>query len=358
VCHDGPIHKAQQTFTPTCYTCHVEHKGAIDLTKVNDTDCTQCHANLRTRDGVLRVSAHIKSLVTGHPEFAVLRPGNTDPGRIKFNHAVHLKKELRGPHGYVQLDCSDCHRPAGVNVVWPYGQAAVSVAAAAQPGAHSRQSRRAYMAPINYYEHCSACHALQFDKRFKEPVPHTKPEIVRTFVIQKFTDYIAIHPDELRAMNLEQRIPTRALQMLTRGPSEWVAQRTSDAERLLWNKTCKECHSLSFFSAIAIPVVAKASITTRWLPKGNFDHQAHRMLKCESCHSHARTSTLTSDILLPGIATCQQCHRPGDVAAAQGSCFECHNYHDWTKEKPIQGKYNLQQLIASVSQSFGVAKVH
>jgi len=26
-CHDGPIHHANQTFTPNCSSCHVEHRG-------------------------------------------------------------------------------------------------------------------------------------------------------------------------------------------------------------------------------------------------------------------------------------------------------------------------------------------
>lgn len=354
-CHDGPIHKAEQTFTPACSICHVEHTGAIDLTRTNDQDCTQCHANLRTRNGIINVAAHIRSFDAGHPEFSVLRPGNRDHGTIKFNHAVHLKKELRGPHGYVQLECADCHRPAGVDGKWRYGQAALSAAAAPQPRPHTRQSMSAYMAPVNYYEHCSGCHDLQFDKRFEEPVPHAKAEVVDAFVFERFTEYIRTHPEELHATNFDERIPTRPLQQLPRTPAEWVATRTWEAETLLWNKSCKECHALSFPSASSVPVVAKASITPRWFTNANFDHEAHQMLTCESCHSHARASTQTSDILLPGIATCQQCHRPSDKAAAQGSCFECHSYHDWTKEKPVKGKYSIHQLIAAVSSSAGVS---
>ena len=30
--------------------------------------------------------------------------------------------------------------------------------------------------------------------------------------------------------------------------------------------------------------------------------------------------------------------------AAEARCFECHAYHDWSKEKPVVGKYSLKQL--------------
>src|ERR1700678_2683527 len=29
-CHDGPIHQAQQTFSPACMDCHVDHKGSFN----------------------------------------------------------------------------------------------------------------------------------------------------------------------------------------------------------------------------------------------------------------------------------------------------------------------------------------
>src|ERR1700687_1692393 len=50
-CHDAPPHQDNQTFTPECSSCHVEHKGSMRLQSTTDQACTQCHANLRTRDG-------------------------------------------------------------------------------------------------------------------------------------------------------------------------------------------------------------------------------------------------------------------------------------------------------------------
>ena len=66
-------------------------------------------------------------------------------------------------------------------------------------------------------------------------------------------------------------------------------------------------------------------------------------MECASCHAKANESSETSDVLIPGVQTCQQCHHSGKDAA-EARCFECHAYHDWSKEKPVAGKYTVKQL--------------
>jgi hypothetical protein len=345
-CHDGPVHQAQQTFTPECASCHVEHTGQTSLSRVSDTGCTQCHSDLKTKSGALRFAANIKSFENGHPEFAVMRPGARDASTIKFNHQVHLKKELKGPRGSnVQMQCADCHQSAGIKRVLPYGEPDPSAPQTVQASYGPHSSPRAHMAPVNYMEHCSGCHTLGFDARFSDAVPHKKPEVVRDAVFKKFTEYIALHPNEIHTVNLDQRIPRRPPMPPPRNGTEWVAQMMMEAEQLLWNKTCKECHRLKFAAAVKVPEVPKAAINARWMQNARFDHQAHRLVSCESCHTKAATSTETSDILLPSIKSCQECHRPGRENSAEARCFECHDYHDWSKEKPVNGKFSIHQLI-------------
>jgi hypothetical protein len=348
-CHDGPVHQLNAASpAPACKSCHVEHRGLVDLTRTDDRYCTTCHSNLQTRNGVVKVTAHINSFTDGHPDFEVLAPGTSDPGTIKFNHAVHLNENLRaGFNQYVNLECTDCHRAAGNMQTWPYGHMVADAETAALPLPHARASSKAYMAPVNYYEHCSNCHPLEFDAVVRGPVPHKKPEVVHAFVVQKLNEYVQQHPQVLRMNRLDERISTQPPMPTTRTAAEWVAQHTATDEYLLWTKTCKECHTISFQSGSPLPVIAKAQITRRWLMKGNFDHQAHLEIKCDSCHSKVRSSKLTSDVLIPGIATCQACHIPRQRAAASGGCYECHVYHDWTKEKPVHGKYDIQQLTVS-----------
>ena len=346
-CHDGPVHQAKQTFTPACGSCHMEHQGMIDIARTSTGDCTQCHADLKTNDGSSRYAAHIESFTKGHPEFAVLREGKRDPGTIKFNHKVHLREQLRGPQGNVQLQCADCHRASDGGGAWPNGKVGEAAAESTQPMMPVRHvSLSAYMRPINYFEHCSGCHPLAFDKRFNEPAPHKKPQIVQAYVLAKFTGYIAAHPEELKVRGLQAQVAERPLPPMPRNAQEWITQRMSEADQLLWTKSCKECHALSYPDRSDLPRVTPVALTNRWLLNARFDHRAHQSVECESCHQNTRTSTLTSDVLLPAIASCQACHRPNVKTAAEARCFECHDYHDWTKEKPVNGKYTIHQFVS------------
>jgi hypothetical protein len=119
----------------------------------------------------------------------------------------------------------------------------------------------------------------------------------------------------------------------------------ADAQLLLWRKACKECHALSYPNgADALPEVAKAAITTRWLTHASFDHEAHQMVSCASCHAKAASSKETSDVLIPSVQTCKQCHHAGSDAA-EARCFECHTYHDWSKETPVNGKFTVREFV-------------
>ena len=110
-CHDAPAHHANQSFTPACSSCHVEHKGPRLLSATSDSSCSQCHADLQTRDGQPHYVASIKKFAGGHPEFSPLRTGRRDPGKIKFNHYIHLQRQLMGPNNTrVEMSCDDCHR--------------------------------------------------------------------------------------------------------------------------------------------------------------------------------------------------------------------------------------------------------
>jgi hypothetical protein len=319
-CHDGPIHHADQTFTPSCSSCHLEHQGAFRLASTSDRACTQCHSNLRTTHGPSTFVSNIRGFDSSHPEFAALRPESSDPGTIRFNHFVHLKEDLRGPKGPVQLQCADCHRPPD-------------------------SSDRSLMTPIDYEKHCSACHTLLFDRRFSESAPHKEPKVVYDFVLQKLTEYIAGRPGEIPLVDEpDRRLPSRPQQPPARNATEWVQQRMAVTQLLLWQRSCKECHRLSYPNGPdALPVVAKAALTTRWLPHAEFDHEAHQMVQCASCHTKAIDSRAADDVLIPGVQICRQCHRAGQDAA-EARCFECHIYHDWSKEKPVVGKFTIPQL--------------
>jgi len=367
-CHDAPAHHADKVaFTASCGSCHIEHRGSPRLASTQDASCIQCHADLRTRSGNPQYVRAVKDFDKEHPEFAALRPGARDPGQIKLNHYAHLKPNLAGPSGPVQMDCQDCHRVSAAGGAWPYAmpQAVSQAGPAAVAGTsadlkHSRSQD--YMVPILYVNQCAGCHVkdLQFDKRFDQAAPHDKPEAVQTFLIQKYSDYFASHPRALLEAVAPERILPGQMKLplpVPRNRQEWLDQQIMLADRLLFDKGCKLCHVMleeqgadgkTTEGKTPLPSVAKSSIPARWFLHAEFNHDSHRLLTCTACHNRTPESRQTADILLPGIASCRSCHEDSGPQhdAASGRCSECHSYHDWTKERPTKGKFTIQQLRA------------
>lgn len=386
-CHDGPIHHAEQTYAPNCTTCHIEHRGRVSLVATGNENCGQCHARLLTRSGNLPLWAHIRSFEDGHPEFAALRSVGdaraSDPGTLKLNHAVHMKPIRRGPNGpNVQLECGNCHRPTAAKADLTFADPKYRAATVSYKDSDEfllvqadtlkpprPKTGRELMAPVKFAIACAACHLLTFDKRFDFGVPHDKPEVIHVFLVRTFREYITAHANEVRVQrdpgrDLTGRPLPQPIRVLT--PAQWVTERTAEAEDLLWRKTCRQCHTLTssakssrgnMESSVAqgnhsdeppgfsaeLPNVGPANITLQWMPHAKFDHAAHEGFTCVSCHVKALTSTESSDVLLPGIATCKKCHAPGPEHA-ESRCFECHTYHDWSKRKEVTPKFTLPAL--------------
>jgi hypothetical protein len=259
-CHDGPVHHAGQTFMPPCADCHLEHQGPFRTANIRSQTCTQCHADLKDKNGV---ESKITGFASGHPEFAVVK--NPDPGAIRFNHQIHLADYVRGPRGAVHLECSDCHA-----------------------------RERGQMLRIDYKKHCAACHPLTVDPRVSEPAPHDTPAVVADF----------------------------------------LATRLPPMNTAMWKKACEQCHTLTFSSPMAVPVVAASQIPARWFQHASFDHDIHLKVACTNCHPRAPTSAVSADVLLPGIDKCRACHQ-------SSTCSECHSYHDWTKGRKVIGVSNF-----------------
>jgi hypothetical protein len=364
-CHDGPMHHSEQPTSLGCAECHTEHRGRVNIVAAKNESCAQCHGDLKASGGATHYQAHINSFEDGHPEFTVLRQvagiPAADSGTIRVNHAIHMKSIRRSPTGpNSQLECGDCHQPGAVSADWKYADAKYTAAStsysqedevlAIKTGSLERpvpMSRRELMAPVRFANACAGCHSLAFDKRFNEGVPHDKPEIVHAFLVKKFGEYIATHPGELREVRDPGRDLTgKPMQAAVRvyTANEWVAARIKDAEELLWRKTCKQCHALAIGTRQDnLPAIEPARTTVRWMPHARFDHDAHRGFSCVSCHEKAMRSTETSDVLLPGIATCKTCHAPGPEHA-ESRCFECHTYHDWEKRKEVKPTFMLPAL--------------
>jgi predicted CXXCH cytochrome family protein len=345
-CHDAPAHAVKQTPPPACAACHQDHRGRVQLARMDDGFCVECHGELKTTQGPPKTAIAVHAFPSEHPEFAAVSAGAQDPAKLRFNHAVHLKDSLRGlptgalatvgPAGPEKLECASCHKPEA-------GRAGVKAKGPATTG---------LMAPVTYEQNCARCHPLFFDERIDQTAPHLPPSKVSAFVRQELGVYIREHPGDIsKPDSAFRRVPLnfpRPPEPPARNAAEWVERRAWADERLLWNKTCAECHVLGSTSptTAGFPYYAPANVTTRWMPHAGFNHTPHAMVTCQSCHA-ADTSTKTSDVLLPGKAVCATCHasskgglRPGS-GHAESRCFECHQYHDWKKSHPVTPSYSL-----------------
>ena len=106
---------------------------------------------------------------------------------------------------------------------------------------------------------------------------------------------------------------------------------------------CNYCHEFAGRQG-GFPIIAKVNRCIQgrfqtdkpegepWFIRGEYSHREHRSIQCESCHTEARTSTKTSDVLIPVMKACLPCHADGRGAGLD-RCSECHLYHNKSQEK-------------------------
>ena len=282
-CHDGPRH-GKESPVEKCTGCHLEHRGLhSQLVAVSETNCASCH---KTREPA------VTRFNTNHPDFPELK--DPDPGTINLNHKVHMGAK-------VGATCDTCHHPSDAPPCKPKGSVC------GRPS-----STYAFMAPLKYADNCASCHdSTSFNTAFGDAAPHDTPENIDAWFAK------------------------------THGGD---AAKIAAAEQQLWHSSCTVCHIGVDFSGGKFPKIQSPQITTRWYKKANFSHDAHRSLACLDCHGGIPTSEKTADVNLPNLKVCQDCHKPEH---AESRCFECHVYHEWPREKTIEGKVKLNQVAGA-----------
>jgi hypothetical protein len=374
-CHDGPIHSPRQVHdsgnmfhavvwetgpdgrdvavqkdvtSATCASCHQEHRGSQRLADLADRHCTQCHADVKVSDNKpLTVTNGIVNFKPSHPEWDAL--SMPDKAQIKFNHAAHMKATVKKTDGAL-LSCTDCHRT---------------------------DKQRAYMLPINYEGHCASCHPIALPKVADigdVMIPHGKPEISAAGVSAAFAGFLFKSGGKVPAKltpnpdykppkpgRPKPKEPEFITAEDTRPPQQWLAENVQNALQPLFfpkesqvANSCIYCHmSEGKDEATALPKISDPKIPEVWLKRSFFDHEAHRVVTCQSCHEKAgpppasstakwEVSSKTEDVLLPGIQNCLQCHTPS--GGARTGCNECHIYHDKTHPK-IEGTLHIEDLL-------------
>jgi hypothetical protein len=342
-CHEGPIHATTQTVTPPCISCHVEHKGQQKLATVANEQCVTCHKDLQVK-GTLTFAKKITGFAQDHPEFALSLKSGTSIKRLRLNesggsqsdrttltfpHDEHLKADLKSPKGLVQLACKNCH-------------------AVADDGKQ--------IAPIVYEKHCQSCHELVFPgMQPNRPAPHAEPSMVYGFLVATFAERRSAPPPTPATPPLQLspgRItrPVESVSPVVTAPTS--GQSVAAAEKHLYTVTCNFCHVVENPQA-RIPTIARVAIPKVWFPHGLFSHRAHRLLECASCHGDVAKSKAATDVNLPSIKVCQQCHRADMQAAATPisqhsattDCVSCHVYHDKSKDADWLGTFTIQRIL-------------
>jgi pSer/pThr/pTyr-binding forkhead associated (FHA) protein len=340
-------HHANESHAPHCASCHVEHGGnAILKTAVNDLHCTTCHADLAASVSagaplaIVATGRTIASL-TSHVEFAALsRP---DAATLALNHARHMgaplsSMETPGRQAWLKekgrdhMVCGDCHE---------------------------LDASRRDMRSIRYAAHCQQCHPLEAAKDpaqtalLPEPIEHgVEPKVlidhlraldIESQVKASYEKYIEAHPEELKTSGGGGGGPPRrgpggpgvASGPKTVSPAEWVQKKidrwkergldgiVDDVLHADNKNGCVKCHKLDG-DGDATRIVPTA-VPSRWLIHSFFNHEKHLVVSCIECHDTVMKSEKTSDVNLPGVASCRTCHRAGGAGT---TCTMCHLYHD------------------------------
>ena len=333
-CHEStPHHFDPLTFHDAnsmlgrCAECHIEHVEPSHLILRDDQGCTDCHADIDNIAGARSQLRAVSSWSAGHPEFKVSIPrleqtGNWSSERISidsplaksssnliFPHSVHMNPDgIEGPEGPEQLNCGSCHQPDEGEIG---------------------------MQPVSMEQHCSSCHLLTFDPDHPDrELPHGEPGDL-LLMMEEFYARRTLIGATLAAGRpaFDAERPGRSNQLDEAARAEALrlakALAVQSAEDIFERTTCAICHDVTRRSDGVTPAweVAPVYINQHWMPLSRFDHGAHASETCESCHA-AETSLVSSDILMPDIASCQTCH--GDEHTDDqlvSVCLDCHSFH-------------------------------
>ncbi|MBI3411067.1 MAG: cytochrome c3 family protein [Planctomycetes bacterium] len=315
-CHSVGPHNDKVAET-SCALCHQEHRGKAKLARVADAQCTRCHADLKHSfpDAGL---AKVTSFAHSHPEFAVWRNRQGDPGNIAFNHKAHMTLAHSGrgeaDKALTRLfreGCAYCHKP--------------------DAGGH-------YMAPVTFQQHCQECHPLVVRltvplpgdiQRIPHPGPGEGPADVQDHVRQRVLALVQEYPEIMLKRVRSPHRPFPGAEPVAKEIGTSTEEHLAAAERQLFAGPdgCRRCHPdlKAGVGAGMLPELPKPFLPRRWLEKSIFNHQSHRSMECTDCHGQALASKQTSDVLLPKLEDCRKCHEP--KIGARSDCAECHVFH-------------------------------
>jgi predicted CXXCH cytochrome family protein len=182
---------------------------------------------------------------------------------------------------------------------------------------------------------CQMCHSLAFERidGTVRTLRHGEPDQVVADLRAYYRTTGPAVPPTLGAT--PRRLPGLYAQSRVARTYQWAAvARPANAEEAIkavfsQGGACYDCHVIGAPGTNGKPGWQVMSVhqPTRYMMKGWFDHKAHKEEPCATCHAAAK-STRATDLLLPGIAVCSDCHGgPSSKADVPSNCAMCHSYH-------------------------------
>lgn len=326
-----------------CVECHTEHEGAGPMPATAQRFCTDCHDGMSTRLTDTKLG-DAGDFGDSHPQFrprVALSPGKPprfgrveisrairDNNGLKFPHDVHLRQNggvarmainLRvNTRGMSGLDCASCHRPTPDRVGFQ---------------------------PVDMERDCQSCHSLAFESvgGVTRTLRHGEPDQVIADLYAYYRSTPPTRPLSLGGMARrrpggysEGEVYNIYFRETAVRPS-----RADEAVRAVFSRggACYDCHTITPPAAgnrnWRVTPVHQAS---RYFQHGWFDHRPHDAAsvrgkvtagqsECSYCHDAGR-SNMASQLLVPGIANCRECHGGENSGAdVESPCASCHEYH-------------------------------
>ncbi len=298
-----------------CVDCHMEHQGAKQMEPPRQQFCADCHAALKHRLPDTRLG-NAGDFGTLHPQLTAMVVTNPDSrtrsrvslddnprenNGLTFSHKAHLDPlggvarmamSLGTANGYGRaLGCRNCHRPAEDGVRF-------------QKVAMERD--------------CEACHSLVYDR-----VGGTFRKLHHGDVAQLTADLAAAAPRRpvVTGRHRPGAYAAGGLYHSNFAPAPAIVQRAFAKDGV-----CGECHTAETRGGKL--AVRPVTLVSRFMVGGWFDHASHKQTSCTVCHA-ADQSRSSSDLLLPGIKQCRDCHLGENSSKPKvpSGCAMCHAYH-------------------------------
>ncbi len=340
---EAGIHNAFNLPEGRCASCHKEHEGPDGALMVAQSFCTDCHTGLSARLSDTKISN--VSNWEDHPQFkaTVVRAASaTTPvfERVSLAGKASEQSGLLYPH---DLHMSRTNSVA--NMVLKQGLPAKNGALSCNY-CHTSDSDGVRFKPIEMEKACGACHDLAFakDGPIVRTLPHGKPEqvagIIRDFYLSQ-----ALSPRAgVQRLAFERRQPGRMAELELSGlrfasPAEARVRADAAIDSIFAkNGVCADCHVIRRTGASDAArryEVAPVSLADHYLPKGRFPHNQHDSYDgktgdaaCVACHKGVPGSKASTDVLLPKVEQCRDCHGSPKVSTnVAASCNTCHGFH-------------------------------